>query len=70
MALPSFLQHLDVLATAGLVRSRKVGRVRNWALVPQATDTARHWLDDQRDTWNAKLDRLDAHLNALKERPE
>ncbi|WP_299399813.1 helix-turn-helix transcriptional regulator, partial [Pelagibius sp.] len=28
MALPSFLQHLKVLEESGLVRSKKVGRVR------------------------------------------
>ncbi len=35
MALPSFTQHLDVLEGCGLVRSRKVGRVRTYRLVPQ-----------------------------------
>ena len=32
MALPSFAQHLDVLEQSGLVRSRKVGRVRTYRL--------------------------------------
>ncbi len=67
MALPSFTQHLDVLAEAGLVQSRKEGRVRTWALAPATLETARHWLDDQRDLWNARLDQLDAHLLTLKE---
>src|SRR2546430_10220865 len=35
MALPSFTQHLDVLEGCGLVRSRKVGRVRTYRLPPQ-----------------------------------
>jgi DNA-binding transcriptional ArsR family regulator len=35
IALPSFTQHLDVLERCGLVRSRKVGRVRTYRLVPQ-----------------------------------
>ena len=30
MAMPSFLQHLDVLADCGLVRSTKAGRVRTY----------------------------------------
>src|SRR3954447_26001548 len=34
MALPSFLQHLDVLQKCGLVRSRKSGRVRTYELAP------------------------------------
>jgi DNA-binding transcriptional ArsR family regulator len=67
MALPSFTQHLDVLQEAGLVRSHKQGRVRTWELVPEAVESARHWLDVQRDTWNTRLDQLDAHLLNLKE---
>lgn len=67
MALPSFTQHLDVLQEAGLVRSRKQGRVRTWELVPEAVESARHWLDVQRDVWNTRLDQLDAHLLTLKE---
>ncbi len=62
MALPSFTQHLDVLEEARLVRSRKQGRVRTYELVPETVNSARHWLDEQRDLWNGRLDRLDAHL--------
>lgn len=67
MALPSFTQHLGVLSDAGLVRSRKHGRVRTWELVPEPLGAVRHWLDDQRDLWNTRLDQLDAHLLTLKE---
>jgi len=67
MALPSFTQHLGVLEHAGLVRSRKRGRVRTYELVPDAVDAARHWLEVQRDLWNTRLDQLDAHLLTLEE---
>ena len=67
MALPSFTQHLDVLRDAGLVRSRKRGRVRTWELAPEPLAEVRHWLDDQREVWNARLDQLDAHLLTMKE---
>jgi len=67
MALPSFTQHLEVLRRAGLVRSRKRGRVRTWELVPGPLAAVRHWLDGQRDLWNARLDQLDAHLLSMKE---
>src|SRR2546430_10215409 len=40
MALPSFAQHLDVLEECGLVRSRKVGRVRTYRLVPHSLRAA------------------------------
>ena len=37
MSLPSAMQHLSVLEAAGLVRSEKVGRVRIWAIEPNAS---------------------------------
>ena len=40
MALPSFTQHLGVLEECGLVRSRKVGRIRTYRLVPQPLKAA------------------------------
>src|SRR5216684_4812283 len=36
MALPTVVQHLGVLAAAGIVTSAKVGRVRTYQLVPGA----------------------------------
>jgi DNA-binding transcriptional ArsR family regulator len=53
MALPSFMQHLDVLEDCGLVRSKKQGRVRTYALAPQPLKAAEDWLTAQRAHWNA-----------------
>ena len=36
MSLPSAMQHLGVLEAAGLVRSKKTGRVRTCSIDPQA----------------------------------
>ena len=44
MALPSFLQHLDVLEKAGLVTSTKEGRVRTFRLTPEALQDAEDWM--------------------------
>ena len=68
MALPSFTQHLDVLEQCGLVRSRKVGRVRTYRLVPQPLKTAERWMAQQRALWERRLDQLDAYLLELKEK--
>lgn len=62
MALPSFLQHLDVLEDCGLVRSRKLGRVRTYALAPQPLKSAESWMARQRASWERRLDQLDEHL--------
>lgn len=67
MAMPSFLQHLRVLEDAGLVRSRKAGRIRTVELRPRTLASASRWLDDQRAAWEACLDRLDDYLATLKE---
>ena len=67
MALPSFTQHLDVLERCGLVRSRKVGRVRTYRLVPQPLKAAERWMAQQRALWERRLDQLDTYLLQLKE---
>lgn len=67
MSLPSFLQHLDVLESCGLVKSRKSGRVRTYQIRPQAFRTAEGWLEKQRTIWNQRLDQLDTYLADLKE---
>lgn len=69
MALPSFSQHLGVLEECGLVRSRKVGRVRTYQLAPQPLMEAQLWMSEQRDNWERRLDQLDSYLYELKEQP-
>lgn len=68
IALPSFVQHLDVLEDCGLVRSKKQGRVRTYALAPRPLKAAEHWLSVQRVHWERRLDSLDDFLKTLKER--
>ena len=65
MALPTFLQHLKVLEAAGLVRSEKHGRVRMVRIEPSALAEAEDWLARRRREWEAKLDRLQAFVEAL-----
>lgn len=69
MALPSFVQHLQVLEECGLVRSRKAGRVRTYQIVPERMRLAEDWLAQQRTLWERRLDQLDDYLMELKERP-
>jgi DNA-binding transcriptional ArsR family regulator len=62
MALPSFMQHLGVLETAGVVTSEKVGRVRTVTLRPGALDVLHLWLGEQRTPAERQADRLGIHL--------
>jgi DNA-binding transcriptional ArsR family regulator len=58
MALPSVMQHLDVLQRSGLVRSEKVGRVRTCRLEPGPMRALEQWIARHRAIWETHFDRL------------
>jgi DNA-binding transcriptional ArsR family regulator len=71
LRLPTVMRHLSVLEEAGLIATSKDGRIRTCAIVPEALEPARTWLDEQRATWEARLDRLEAFATgAIKERKQ
>jgi DNA-binding transcriptional ArsR family regulator len=65
MSLPAAMQHLDVLAAAGLVRSQKIGRVRTCSIEPRALRQAEDWVNARRTEWERRLDRLGDYLKTL-----
>ncbi len=68
LRLPTVMRHLSVLEEAGLIATAKDGRVRTCAMVPEALEPARAWLDEQKAAWDARLDRLEAFaMAAMKE---
>ena len=58
MGLPAFMQHLGVLADAGIVTSHKAGRTRTFQLAPEALQLAATWLSTFRNHWERRLDQL------------
>jgi DNA-binding transcriptional ArsR family regulator len=58
MSLPAVLQHLQVLEASGLVKSKKVGRVRTCRIEPRALGAAEQWFAGQRAIWERRFDRL------------
>ncbi|HTR83033.1 MAG TPA: metalloregulator ArsR/SmtB family transcription factor [Reyranella sp.] len=62
MTLSAVVQHLAVLEESGLVRSRKVGRVRTCRLEPKALQGAERWFAERRATWERHLDQLGQFL--------
>ncbi|MEJ7759525.1 MAG: metalloregulator ArsR/SmtB family transcription factor [Gemmatimonadaceae bacterium] len=68
MKLPSFVQHLSVLEQSRLVKSKKRGRVRTYEIAPKRFKVAEHWLTEQRQLWEARLDRFDEYVKQLEER--
>jgi DNA-binding transcriptional ArsR family regulator len=62
ITLPAVLQHLAVLEASGLVRSRKVGRVRTCSIEPAALRAVEDWVAQRRAIWERQLDRLADYL--------
>lgn len=70
MALPSFLKHITVLENSGVIRSRKVGRVRTCELRPAALSAAERWMAQQRSMWEARTDRMTAYVETLQQQEQ
>jgi DNA-binding transcriptional ArsR family regulator len=68
MTLPSFVQHLGVLESSGVVRSKKAGRIRTYELVPKRLLVAEHWLAARRDHWEQRMDRFATYVNTTENR--
>lgn len=62
ISLPAVVQHLHVLEASGVVRSRKVGRVRTCEIDAGALSAAERWIGERRAQWEARLDRLGVFL--------
>ena len=68
MKLPSFVQHLSVLETSRLVKSKKQGRVRTYEIAPERFQVVDDWLTARRRSWESRLDRFDAYVRQLRDK--
>ena len=62
MSLRGVLKHVQLLDQVGLIRTTKEGRVRRCELRPARLDETARWMDDVRNRWERRLDRLEQHL--------
>ena len=62
MSMPAVLQHLQVLEHSGIVRSRKVGRVRECRIDAEALGPAGNWIEARKAGWARRLDQLGDYL--------
>jgi DNA-binding transcriptional ArsR family regulator len=62
MSLAAVLQHVQVLESCVLIRSRKVGRIRTCSINPAALRAAESWIADRRTMVERRLDRLGEYL--------
>ena len=67
MGLPAFLKHISVLEEAGLIATRKQGRVRTCTLQEDRLAAAEAWFQEQRDLWASRYDQLDHLLTSLQD---
>src|SRR5215213_7080269 len=63
VSLPAISRHLKVLERAGLIERGREGQARPSRLRAQPLDEAARWMDSRKQTWEARMDRLDAHLH-------
>ena len=62
---PAITKHLNVLERAGLISRGREGQMRPCRLEPRALAPAADWIDQYRDMWEERLDRLDSHLKSV-----
>ena len=68
MTLTGMKKHVGVLEQAGLVSTRKVGRVRTCKLGPHRLAEETAWIEAYRRLWAARFDALDEIVEELKQK--
>jgi DNA-binding transcriptional ArsR family regulator len=66
MTLTGMKKHVGVLERAGLVATKKVGRVRTCKLGPSRLEVATAWIEGYRQLWGSRFDELDKVIEELK----
>ena len=62
MSLPAVSRHLKVLERAGLIVRAREAQWRPSRMQAEPLDDAVEWMQSRKQTWEARIDRLDAHL--------
>jgi DNA-binding transcriptional ArsR family regulator len=62
VSLPAISRHLKVLERAGLIVRGREAQWRPSRLEAEPLDEAAAWIASRKRTWEARIDRLDAHL--------
>jgi DNA-binding transcriptional ArsR family regulator len=65
MTLTGMKKHVGVLEEAGLVTTKKVGRVRTCKLGPRRLEEETAWIERYRQLWDARFDELDSVVEEL-----
>lgn len=66
MTLTGLKKHVQILETAGLVATIKVGRVRYCRLGPRRLDAETAWMEKYQRMWEERMDHLGEFLERTK----
>jgi DNA-binding transcriptional ArsR family regulator len=67
MSLPAISRHLKVLERAGLIARSRDAQWRPSRLQADPIDEAVEWMQARKETWEKRMDRLDAHLRGTRD---
>jgi DNA-binding transcriptional ArsR family regulator len=65
MSMPAVSKHLKVLEHAGLITRSRDAQMRPCKIEAQALKQADDWLEEYRQLWEQRLDRLEDYLKAF-----
>ena len=65
MTMPAITKHLKVLEKAGLIKRGRDAQWRPCQLNAEPLKNASDWIDDYRQFWEQRFDRLDDYLKEL-----
>lgn len=65
MSMPAITKHLKVMERAKLITRGRNAQWRPCRLEPAPIEAASDWIEEQRQVWEARLDRLQTYLGEL-----
>jgi DNA-binding transcriptional ArsR family regulator len=69
ISMPAISKHLKVLERSGLISRSRQAQTRPCHLEREPLDAAIDWIEASRRLWNARFDKLEAHLRDLQDTP-
>jgi len=70
MSMPAVSKHLKVLERAGLIARSREAQWRPCRLEAKPLKQVSDWVEEYRQIWEQRLDRLDAYLQDLKKKEQ
>ena len=65
ISLPAVSRHLKVLQKAGLISQSREAQWRPCRITPAPLEEVSDWVEEYRELWERRLDRLESYLSTL-----